>query len=99
MRGKLDLGYNDDFPLEIALKEGATPVYQRPFRLPPHLEDEAQRQLDELRDLGIILPYYAMWSAPAFLVKKQTNKSHQHLYDPDRKVAWRIVMDLRVLNS
>ncbi len=42
MRGKLDSGYNDDFPLEITLKEGATPVYQRPFRLPPHLEDEAQ---------------------------------------------------------
>ncbi len=29
MRGELDLGYNDDFPLEITLKEGAKPIYQQ----------------------------------------------------------------------
>ncbi len=41
----------------------------------------------------------AMWTAPAFLVTKQTNKCHKHLYEPDRKEAWRIVTDLRALNS
>ncbi len=100
MRGELDVGYNDDFPLEITLKEGTKPIYQRPFRLPPHLEEEAQKQLNELRDQGIIIPYFGAFNSPAFLVKKETNKSHSHLYkdDNDRNIKWCMV-DLKLLNS
>ncbi len=69
MRGELDLGYNDDFPLEITLKEGAKSIYQRPFRLPPHLEEEAQKQLNKLRDQGIIIPYFGAFISPAFRIE------------------------------
>ena len=66
----LDLGYNSDLPLKLILKPNVAPIYQKPYRIPPHLEMEARDQLKTLEKLGVIREFVSNWSSPAFMVKK-----------------------------
>ena len=67
------------------------PIRQRQFRLPPHLENEMQRQVDKLLDAKIITPSTSPWNSPVFLIKKPTQPGIQPKY--------RFLIDLRKLNS
>ena len=100
MRGEDDLGYCDIIPVSIVMREGVTPVYQKPYRLPPHLAEEAQAQLDKLRRVGAICPGTSPWSSRSYLVPKSFNKSHSHLPEnQDREYKYRMIIDLRQINS
>ena len=67
------------------------PVRQKQFRLPPHLEDEMERQVDKLVEAKIITPSLSCWNSPVFLIKKPTKPG-----DPPK---YRFLVDLRRLNS
>jgi len=55
----------------IPLLPGASPVYIRPYRYPPSLKDEIERQVNEMLSQGIIQPSSSSFSSPVLLVKKK----------------------------
>jgi len=63
-----------------------TPIQQRQFRHPPHLEAEIDRQCQKLLDANIIAPSTSPYGSPCFLIKKKDN-------------SYRFVLDYRKLNA
>jgi len=63
-----------------------TPIRQRQFRHPPHLEAEIDRQCQKLLDANIIAPSTSPYSSPSFLIKKHDQ-------------SYRFVLDYRKLNA
>ena len=63
-----------------------TPIRQRQFRHPPHLEAEIDRQCKKLLDANIIAPSSSPYGSPCFLIKKKDN-------------TYRFALDYRKLNS
>jgi len=63
-----------------------TPIRQRQYRHPPHLEAEIEKQCQKLYEAGIIQPSESPWNSPAFLIKKRNNE-------------YRFVLDYRKLNA
>jgi hypothetical protein len=55
----------------IPLVAGAKPVFIRPYRYPPSLKDEIEKQIQEMLDKGIIRPSNSPFSSPLLLVKKK----------------------------
>lgn len=55
----------------IPLVPGAKPVFIRPYRYPPALKDEIEKQIQEMLDKGIIRPITSPFSSPLLLVKKK----------------------------
>ena len=84
--GPMDLGRTDLVKHAINLKPGAKPVKQRPYRHPPHLEAEIERQVQEMLEKGLISESYSAWSSPVILVRKGDN-------------SYRMCIDLRTVNS
>jgi len=68
------------------------PVRQKQFRLPPHLEDEMEQQVEKLLKAKIIKPSVSCWNSPVFLIKKPSSK-------PGETPKYRFLTDLRKLNS
>ena len=56
---------------EIPLLPGAQPVNIRPYRYPPALRDEIEKQVAEMLDKGLIQPSASLFSSPVLLVKKK----------------------------
>ena len=56
---------------EIPLIPGARPVNIRPYRYPPALRDEIEKQVAEMLDKGLIQPSASLFSSPVLLVKKK----------------------------
>lgn len=50
---------------------GAQPVFVCPYRYPPNLKDEIERQVQEMFDQGIIQPSNSAFSSPVMLVKRR----------------------------
>ena len=49
----------------------ALPVRQRPYRNSPKVEQEMNRQVEEMEAIGIIEPSTSMWQSPVVMVKKK----------------------------
>eukprot|EP00116_Pleurobrachia_bachei_P003550 sb/3463812/ len=88
-----DLGSCTMYTAKIRLKEGAEPQWTPPFPCPYKLEDEMQRNIDEMVRTGVVevLPERSDWNSPTFLVKKKT--------PPGQPQRYRMVADLRNVNK
>jgi hypothetical protein len=61
---------DQDSEFAIELQLGTTPIYKRPYRMPPAELAELKKQLQELLDKGFIRPSTSPWGCPALFVKK-----------------------------
>lgn len=69
----------------IPLIPGALPVFIRPYRYPPALKDEIERQVNDMLSQGIIQPSSSPFSSPVLLVRKKDG-------------TYRFFVDFRQLN-
>jgi hypothetical protein len=70
----------------IPLLPEAQPFYIRPYRYPPALKDEIERQVEEMLSQGLIQPSHSLFSSPVLLVKK-------------KNASYRFCVDFQKLNS
>jgi hypothetical protein len=56
---------------EIPLMPGAAPVFVRPYRYPPKLKDEIEKQVQEMLSQGLICHCHSPFSSPVLLVRKK----------------------------
>jgi hypothetical protein len=56
---------------KIELQHGTAPISKRPYRMPPNELVELNSQLQELLDMGYILPSSSPWGCSALFVKKK----------------------------
>ena len=85
-RDESDVGHTKMAIHEIPLKPGVRPIRQPPRRLGPTKDAEVERQVEGLRERGLIEPTDGAWSSPVVLVKKKDG-------------AWRFCVDYRRLND
>jgi hypothetical protein len=71
---------------EIPLIPGARPVNVRPYRYPPALKDEIEKQIAEMLAKGLIQHSSSLFSSPVLLVKKKDG-------------SYRFCVDFRHLNA
>jgi hypothetical protein len=70
----------------IPLLPGSKPVAVRPYRYPPKLKDELEKQVADMLQQGIIQPSASAYSSPVLLVPKKDG-------------GYRFCVDYRHLNS
>lgn len=70
----------------IPLVPSAQPFSMRPYRLPPELKSEVEKQIAEMLASGVIQRSNSAFSSPIIVVKKDD-------------LSWRIVVDYRQLNA
>ncbi|XP_063635032.1 uncharacterized protein LOC134805716 [Cydia splendana] len=72
---------------KINLKENASPVYVKPYRIPHALRKELQTQIQDMLDNDIIEETTSEWSSPVLLVPKKSDELGEK--------KWRLVVDYR----
>jgi hypothetical protein len=70
----------------IPLVAGAQPVNIRPYRYPPSLKDEIEKQVSDMMQQGLIRPSSSSFSSPVLLVRKKDG-------------TYRFCVDYRYLNA
>jgi hypothetical protein len=70
----------------LKLIDGAAPVAQRPYRLPPEKEEAVRASVQEFVERGWVVPTASPFAAPAFVVGKVGG-------------GWRLVVDYSRLNA
>jgi hypothetical protein len=70
----------------IPLIPGAKSVHIRPYKYPPSLKDEIEKQVADMLHKGIIQPSTSAFSSPILLVRKKDG-------------SWRFCIDYRYLNA
>ena len=84
--GEDDVGLTSLVEHGIPIVPGTRPIRQPPHRLGPEKEAEAERQVKDLLDKGLIEPASGAWSSPVVLVRKKDK-------------SWRFCVDYRRLNA
>ena len=84
---------------KLHLKPGAVPFRRQQYRLSPLVKAEAQKQINEFLQQGVIEPLDSEWNSPLIVVPKGVKKSRQHMAEVNKAKSWRIVTDLRELNK
>ena len=93
------LGKCELYEVKIQLKEGAKPFRKKPYRLAPHNKKEAQKQIDQyLRD-GVLEECDSEYCSPLLVVTEGQKRSHKHMKSDGQPLRYRIVVDLRELNT
>lgn len=85
------LSVTNVFDQSIRLKDGASPVYRKQYRIPNAQREELNRQIGEMLNDNIIEESCSEWSSPLLLVPKKPTS--------DGKRKWRVVIDYRQLNE
>ena len=67
---KWDIGYCGLKPFSIALREGASPCHDRPYRYSPVMTGLIRVEIDKLLAAGIIRPSNSEWASPVVGVIK-----------------------------
>jgi hypothetical protein len=75
----------------IQLEPGVTSINTRPYRLPRSQKEEADRQVKQLLQNGIIAKSASPWNSPLLVVPKKVG--------PDGKIKWRLMVDFFLLNE
>ena len=81
-----DVGRTKMVEHSIPLVEGARPIRQPPHRLGPQKEAEANQQVQELLEKGLIELAKGAWNSPVVMVRKKDG-------------GWRFCIDHRQLNA
>jgi transposase InsO family protein len=84
--GDFDIGCTGVVKHSIRLKPDVKPVRQRPYRHAPVQEEEIERQVNLLKENGLIEEGRGAWSSPVVLVKKKDGR-------------WRFCIDYRRINA
>ena len=87
------------FQLKLQLKPGAKPFRKKQYRMSPHVRAIADEQIKDFLAQGIIESCDSEYSSPLLVVTKGQKKSHKHVPQDESKQTYRIVTDLRELNS
>jgi hypothetical protein len=85
-------------PVKIPLLDDR-PVRIKPYRLPPLMDAELNRQLSKLCHSHILEPSCSPYSSPVFLVRKPSPPSTPSQTGTGNGNIWHIVTDMRLLNS
>ncbi|KAG7297303.1 hypothetical protein JYU34_019262 [Plutella xylostella] len=93
-----DIFYTDKLPLTFTNQvkheirtTNEDPIYVKPYRLPPVLNEEINRQVEKLLKDNVIQESHSPWSAPVHLVPKKLDASGERKF--------RMVVDYRRLNE
>ena len=96
---KGSIGYNDWLPMRIDLKPGTIPFARQPYRLPPDIKQELEKQIETLLQQGIIVEESSDWASPVLAVRKQPPRARKFMRDKSKKPEIRLVVDYRYLNA
>lgn len=93
-----DIFYCDQIPLTFTdsvkhhiRTKNEDPIYVKPYRQAPFVQNEINRQVDELLKNNVIQESHSPWNAPVHLVPKKLDASGERKY--------RMVIDFRRLNE
>lgn len=93
-----DIFYCEQIPLSFTNKvkhqirtKNEDPIYVRPYRQAPFIQEEINKQVDKLLKDNVIQESHSPWSAPVHLVPKKMDASGE--------VKYRMVVDYRRLNE
>jgi hypothetical protein len=74
-------------PVSLELIPGSKPFFGKPFSIPKAYEQVTKNEIQQLQDLGLLLPITSSeWAAPTFIIPKKDN-------------AVRVITDFRGLNQ
>lgn len=77
---------------------GAHPIYQPPYRRPPHEDDITAILVQQMVDVGIVEPSNSAWNSPVLLVRKAVDPAGKPATELAPEEVWRLVVDLRGVN-